>query len=137
MLCVLRRDIAIDDPLPIGEARVRFKKLLTALRLFKAGGLSLGPLAFGRVDEGPWQPLPLGASGIARGGPWALEAAEQPELAELVDLVAAAKPTGRIAWALTRFEMGCERALDTEALSDSLLALGSVSARLAASPPKR
>jgi hypothetical protein len=126
VLCVLRRDMGADEPLPIGEARVRFRKLLTSLRLFKAGGISLGPLAWGRVDEGAWQPLPLGATGVARGAPWALEAAEQPELAELVELVAAAKPTGRIAWALSRFEMGCERGLDTEALSDYLLALSSL-----------
>src|SRR5205823_904061 len=126
VLAVLRRDVGADEPLPIGEARIRFRKLLTALRLFKAGGLALGPLAWGRVDEGTWQPLPLGATGVARGGPWQLPADEQPELAELVELVAAAKPSGRIAWALSRFEMGCERALDTEALSDHLLALRSL-----------
>src|SRR5919202_1368277 len=33
---------------------------------------------------------------------------------------------GRIAWALGRFEMGCERPHDTEALSDYLLALESL-----------
>ena len=126
VLCVLRRDVGADEPLPIGEARVRFRKLLTALRLFKAGGISLGPLAWGRVDEGTWQPLPLGATGVARGAAWQLTADEQPELAELVELVADAKPSGRIAWALSRFEMGCERGLDTEALSDYLLALQSL-----------
>jgi hypothetical protein len=45
---------------------------------------------------------------------------------ELVEFTAAASPTGRIAWALRRFEMGCERAEDTEALSDYLLALESL-----------
>jgi hypothetical protein len=63
VLCVLRRDVGADAPLPVGEARIRFRKLLTALRLFKPGGVSFGPLAWARVDEGTWQPTPLGASG--------------------------------------------------------------------------
>src|SRR3954462_1541103 len=126
VLCVLRRDIAADDSLPVSEARVRFRKLLTALRLFKPGAVSFGPVGWGRVDEGAWQPIPIGLSGPGRGAPWTLNAAEQPELVELVDLVASARPGGRIAWALSRFEMGCERPLDSEALSDYLLALRSL-----------
>jgi hypothetical protein len=126
VLCLLRRDVAADEPVPIGEARIRFRKLLTALRLFKPGGLSFGPLAWARVDEGSWQPLPLGPSGPSRGAPWVLEPAECAELVEMVEFVAGARPGGRMAWALARFEMGCDRALDTEALSDYLLALESL-----------
>src|SRR5919112_3656713 len=95
VLCVLRRDIAADEPLPVSEARVRFRKLLTALRLFKPGAVSFGPVGWGRVDEGAWQPVPIGFSGPGRGGAWTLPADEQPELAELADLVAGALPGGR------------------------------------------
>src|SRR3954471_1019811 len=128
VLCVLRRDVAADDPLPIAEARARFRRLLTALRLFKPGDLALGALAWARVDEGSWQPLALGLGGemTARGTPWALQPEEGPELVELVELVASSQPTGRAGWALGRFERGCERASDTEALSDYLLALESL-----------
>ncbi len=126
VLCVLRRDIAADEQLPVSEARIRFRKLLTALRLFKPGAVSFGPVGWGRVDEGAWQPIPIGLSGPARGADWLLSADEQPELVELAEIVAGARPAGRIAWALSRFEMGCERALDTEALSDYLLALRSL-----------
>src|SRR4051812_49174687 len=129
VLCVLRRDVAADDPLPIAEARARFRRLLTALRLFKPGSAGFGPLAWARVDEGKWQPLALalaGSGGAGRGTPWVLDPEEGPELAELVEFTAAASPTGRTAWALRRFEMGCERADDTEALSDYLLALESL-----------
>src|SRR3954462_6920188 len=126
VLCVLRRDIAADEDLPVSEARIRFRKLLTELRLFKPGAVAFGPVGWGRVDEGAWQPIPIGLSGPGRGAPWTLNADEQPELVELVDLVASARPGGRIAWALSRFEMGAERALDTEGLSDYLLAMRSL-----------
>lgn len=123
VMCVLRRDVAADGPLPMAEARARFRRLLTALRLFKPGGLTFGPLAWARVDEGAWQPLALTGSGPSRGAPWVLEQDEGPALVELVELVASASPAGRMAWALDRFEMGCGRAHDTQALSDYLLAL--------------
>ena len=127
VLCVLRRDVAADDPLPIAEARARFRRLLTALRLFKPGSAGFGPLAWARVDEGKWQPLSLMAGGgTGRGTPWVLDPEEGPELVELVEFTASASPTGRISWALGRFEMGCERADDTESLSDYLLALESL-----------
>jgi hypothetical protein len=126
VLCVLRRDIAADEDLPVSEARIRFRKTLTALRLFKPGAVAFGPVGWGRVDEGTWQPIPIGLSGPGRGAPWILNAEEQPELVELVDLVTGARPGGRIAWALARFEMGSERPADTEALSDYLLALRSL-----------
>ena len=128
VLCVLRRDVAADAPLPLAEARSRFRALLTAMRLLKPGRVSWGAVAWARVDEGAWQPLALAVSGAgpSRGEPWVLEEAEGPELVELVELLASSAPSGRMAWALGRFEMGCERPLDIEALSDYLLALESL-----------
>ena len=123
VLAVLERDIRTDMPLPITEARIRFRRLLTAVRLFKAGAIALGPLAWARADTGAWQPIQLGSGGHLRGEPWLLTAAEEPDLRELLDLLEHARPAGAVAWGLGRFEMGCERQLDTEALSDYLLAL--------------
>lgn len=123
VLVVLERDIRTDMPLPVTEARIRFRRLLTALRLFKAGAVSLGPFAWSRADTGAWQPVQLGTAGHLRGEPWLLTAAEEPELRELIDLLGGARAGGSVAWALSRFEMGCDRPLDTEALSDYLLAL--------------
>jgi hypothetical protein len=122
-LVVLQRDIRTDMPFPVTEARIRFRRLLTALRLFKSGAVALGPLAWSRADEGAWQPTQLGSAGHLRGEPWVLTGAEEADLRELIDLLAGARHGGAVAWGLSRFEMGCERQLDTEALSDYLLAL--------------
>jgi hypothetical protein len=123
VVCALERDVETDSPLPASEARVRFRRLLTALRLFKPGRVSIGPLAWGRADEGVWQPLPLPLGGPGRGEPWVLSADEEAELRELVELTAATRHAGRTWWALGRFEMGCERTADLEALPDYLLAI--------------
>ena len=122
-VCVLERDVEADGGLPVAEARIRFRSLLTAMRLLKPGRVSFGAPAWGRSDEGAWQPVTLAFGMRGRGEPWLLTAAEGGELAEMTKLVAAARLPGRIAWALSRFEMGCERASEAEAISDYLLAL--------------
>ena len=45
------------------------------------------------------------------------------ELREFLAAIETARVPGRIAWALDRFELGCERTRDAEALSDFLMAL--------------
>jgi hypothetical protein len=123
VLCVLDRDIGTDQPLPITEARIRFKRVLTAMRLFKPGAATLGALVWSRADEGAWQPTALGGTAHLRDEPWLLTRDEEPDLSELIDLLARSRHSGSLGWALSRFEMGCERAQETEALSDYLLAL--------------
>jgi hypothetical protein len=119
----LERDIRTDQPLPVTEARIRFRRLITALRLMKPGAVAVGPFAWTRADVGVWQALQLGSGGHLRGEPWLLSGAEEAELRELMEMLAHARTGAAISWALARFEMGCERALDTEALSDYLMAL--------------
>ena len=110
-------------PAPLSAARVRFRRTLTALRLFERGGFALGPVAWSRIDAGTWRSAPLGGSGrprlIAR-----IPAEQEDELRAFCNLVARRTPKGgEIAWALARFEMGCERLAPFEALTDYLLAL--------------
>ncbi|MFZ0376376.1 MAG: hypothetical protein WAL38_00970, partial [Solirubrobacteraceae bacterium] len=112
-----------DAPAPVSVARVRFRRTLTALRLFERGGYALGPIAWTRIDAGAWRPVPLGGSGrprmIRRIAP-----AQEDELRAFCNLVARRAPrNGEISWALARFEMGCERLAPFEALTDYLLAL--------------
>lgn len=122
-LCVLERELGAGADLPLTEARARFRRLLSALRLWGSGALSLGPVGWARTNTGAWRSFPLPASGPGRGEPWTLRAGEGEELCALLEVVGRSRYGGAVGWAVGRFEMGCERASDAEALSDYLLAL--------------
>lgn len=108
---------------PISLARTRFRRILTALRLFERGGYALGPLAWTRTDTGTWRAIALGGSGRPR-LITLVRADQEDELRGFCNLIARRTPTGgELAWALARFEMGCERLAPFEALTDHLLAL--------------
>jgi hypothetical protein len=111
-----------DQP-PVSAARSGFRRILTALRLFERGGYALGPLAWLRSDGGAWRTVALGASGRPR-MVTLIPAAQQDELRGFFNLVCTRGSSGgELAWALARFEMGCERLPPFEALTDYLLAL--------------
>jgi hypothetical protein len=122
-VCVLERDCSPDDPFPEEEARERFRALVTGLRLFKAGGVTLGGAGWRRAGDSRWNPVELDAAGDARGEPWTLYEDEEEDLSAFLDAVERAAVTGPVAWALNRFEMGCGRGSEAEALSDYLMAL--------------
>ena len=112
-----------DAPPPVSVARARFRRALTALRLFEQGGYALGPMAWTRIDAGTWRAVALGGSGrprlIRR-----ITSEHEDELRAFCNLVARRAPrSGEISWALARFEMGCERLAPFESLTDHLLAL--------------
>jgi hypothetical protein len=108
---------------PVSLARQRFRRVLTALRLFERGGYALGPLAWTRTDTGPWRPVPFGGSGRPR-LLTLIGARHEDELRAFCSLVSRRAPSGgELAWALTRFEMGCERLAPFEGLTDYLLGL--------------
>jgi hypothetical protein len=125
-LCVLERASPARASLPVEEARGRFHRLLTAMRLLKPGLATLGSVAWARADTGAWRAIRLAPGGPGRGPQWELGEGEEAELRELLGVLEASRPVGPVAWALARFEMGCERALDSEAISDYLLALGAL-----------
>jgi hypothetical protein len=110
---------------PVTTARTRFRRLVSALRLFDAGPFALGPLAWARIDGGPWHVAPLATTGPARArGRTTLTAEQEDELRAFCNLVARRTPrAGEVAWALGRYEMACERATPFDALTDHLLAL--------------
>ena len=123
LLCVLERDVPADDPIPADEAAERFAAVLTGMRLWSAGGVVLGAPAWRQADHARWQPVAIGSATEPRGAEWMLPAGDEQAFREFFAATAGVQPSAAVAWALGRFEMGCERASDAEALSDYLLAI--------------
>jgi hypothetical protein len=123
VLAMLGVDQARSHRPPVSVARARFRRILSALRLFERGGYALGPMAYARSEAGSWRAVPIGASGRPR-LLTLIPAAQQAELRAFYRLVSRRSPAaGELRWALSRFEMGCERLAPFEALTDYLLAL--------------
>ncbi|OLE38496.1 MAG: hypothetical protein AUG48_01650 [Actinobacteria bacterium 13_1_20CM_3_68_9] len=111
-----------------------FRQLITALRLFQAGGVGLGPYAWTRAGANRWRRIATGAGRPRRGG-YRLAAEGMGELTTLSRVLAYrsipfARPgrrvpvmTGALIRAISRFEAGLERNAVLEALNDYLLAL--------------
>ena len=104
----------------------QLRELISVMRLFKAGGVDLGPHAFAPTGEGYWRRIATGAV-APRGDGYRLNEEEAEQLAALArTLEARPDPSGPLAWAVRRFELGCERETPLEGLSDCLLALRAV-----------
>jgi hypothetical protein len=111
-----------------------FRHLITTLRLFKAGNVSLGPYAWTRAGANRWRRIATGA-GRSRPGGYRLAEEELADLAGFSRTLAyrVSSPAGQggqgrgmsrsVARAISRFEAGLERGLALEALNDYLLAL--------------
>lgn len=124
VLVTLTREAAPEDRVPLAEARERFRALLTALRLWKPGGVALAGVGWRRIGEGAWHAFELEQTGVPRGEPWVLAEGEDDDLRRFLEAIADAAPArGSVGWALDRFEMGCGRPRADDALSDYLLAL--------------
>jgi hypothetical protein len=107
----------------LGRGRAVLGELLRALRLFGDGRVTLGRLAWVRVGEGGWSARALGWGGRPH-GMLVVSSEQEDELRAFCNLVSRRTPReGELAWALGRFELGCERTGEHEALSDYLLAL--------------
>jgi hypothetical protein len=138
VFAVLSWEAAPGDAAPVEHARIRLRRLLTALRLYDTGVPALGAAAWARSAGGPWQMVVLGASGSPH-GLVSIPAVQEDELRAFCSLIARRTPrSGELAWALRRFELGLERPAPREALTDHLLALrallepeGATSGRLA------
>jgi hypothetical protein len=104
----------------------QLQELISVMRIFKGGGIGLGPYAFAPTGEGCWRRIATGAPATRPGG-YRLSESEACELAELASaLEARPDPDGALTWAVGRFEMGCERESALDGLSDHLLALRAV-----------
>ncbi|HET7177229.1 MAG TPA: hypothetical protein VFI63_00930, partial [Solirubrobacterales bacterium] len=129
-----------EGPESAAEALRQLRELISVMRLFKAGGVGLGPFAFAPTGEGRRRRVATGAPATRPGG-YELSEEEAAELAELASaLEARPDPSGALAWAVRRFELGLERGSALEGLSDHLLALRALlggEGPIGASLPKR
>ncbi len=123
VMCVLEREVQADDQIPVTEAEERFRGLVTALRLWAPGAIALCAPGFRRSGEGRWAAVGIGGPGTARGADWTLAADEEDDLRDFLEALGDTPAGGPVGWALGRFEMGCERPHEAEALSDYLLGL--------------
>jgi hypothetical protein len=104
----------------------QLRELVSVMRMFKGGGLGLGPYAFAPTGEGCWRRIATGAPATRPGG-YRLGEDEAEELVEFAAaLEARPDPDTALTWAVGRFEMGCERPTALEGLSDHLLAMRAV-----------
>lgn len=119
----IRTGIDAETPSPVTAGQISFRKLITALRLFKSGGVGLAPHAWTRTGDGAWRRIVTGAARPRGGGYWLTES-DLPELAAFAAALEA-RPLrgGSLRWAIARFEMGCERSVPLESVTDHLLAL--------------
>ena len=122
VLAVLTLDAERAGRPPVAIARARFRRILSALRLFERGGYAIGPVGWARTEAGSWRSVAIGVSGRPR-LLTIVPAAQEEELRAFCRLVARRAPAGELGWALARFEMGCERLAPFEALTDYLLGL--------------
>ena len=115
-----------EGPEGVRAALNQLHDLISVLRLYREGSLGLGPYAFAPTGERSWRRIATGAPPTRTGG-YQLSEDDTIELRGFAhDLEIRPDPDGALAWAVGRFEMGCERATALEGLSDHLLALRAV-----------
>jgi hypothetical protein len=121
------------DPDGASDAAVvdAFRMLVTSLRLFKAGGVGLGPHAWTKVSGDRWRRIATGA-GRSRPGGYRLAETELGDLQSFSRALAGGPFARRadrpglpraLTRSMSRFEAGLERNVVIEALNDYLLSL--------------
>jgi hypothetical protein len=104
----------------------QLRELISVMRMFKVGGIGLGPFAFAPTGDDTWRRITTGAPATRPGG-YRLSEEEGTELADFAAMLEQRPdPDSALSWAVGRFEMGCERESAMEGLSDHLLALRAV-----------
>jgi hypothetical protein len=119
--------LAVAEQESDAESALRqLHELISVMRMFKGGGVGLGPYAFAPTGAGTWRRISTGAPATRPGG-YRLSEEEAAGLAAFAtELESRPDPDGALTWAVGRFEMGCERESSLDGLSDHLLALRAV-----------
>lgn len=123
-LAVITLESGPGEPGGLETAGTGLRRLQTSLRLWDDAEPAVGPTAWARTDGGPWMQIPLGGGPRRMSADCLLGVEEEDALRAFCSLVSRRTPrAGELAWALRRFELGCERPTALEALTDWLLAI--------------
>lgn len=119
--------VSLDPDGGLGGAGERvartFERVVTTLRLYKAGGVGLAPHGWVRVSGDRWRRIATGA-GRPRAGGYRLLDGDAEALVDLSRTVSVHQQrVKRLRRALLRFEAGLDRRGAVDALNDHLLAL--------------
>jgi hypothetical protein len=119
--------LAVAEQESDAESALRqLHELVSVMRLFKGGGVGLGPYAFAPTGEDTWRRISTGAPATRPGG-YRLSEEEATALAAFAtELESRPDPDSALTWAVGRFEMACQRESSLDGLSDHLLALRAV-----------
>ncbi|MDP9376813.1 MAG: hypothetical protein M3P40_04450 [Actinomycetota bacterium] len=122
-LAVVESDSPDQQGPSLEYAGRRLKRLQTALRLWDGAEPAVGPVAWAKTGDAAWVLVAL-PGGMRRAvQDYKLSPEEEDPLRAFCALVARRSPrSGELAWALRRFELGCERGNVVEALTDWLMA---------------
>ena len=119
--------VSLDPDGGLGGAGERvaktFERIVTTLRLYKPGGVGLGPHGWVRVAGDRWRRIATGA-GRPRPGGYRLTEHDTDPITDLARTVCVhPRRVSRLRRALLRFEAGLDRRAAIDALNDHLLAL--------------
>ena len=119
--------VALDADGGLGGAGERvartFDRIVSTLRLYKPGGVGLGPHGWVRVAGDRWRRISTGA-GRPRSGGYGLDASDLAGVTDLARTINVhPKRLGRLRRPLLRFEAGLDRRGAIDALNDHLLGL--------------
>lgn len=119
--------VSLDEDGGLGGAGDRvartFERVATTLRLYKPGGVGLGPHGWVRVAGDRWRRIATGA-GKPRPGGYRLTESDLGSVADLSRTVSVhPRRISRLRRSLLRFEAGLDRRGAVDALNDHLLAL--------------
>ncbi len=123
LLCVLEHDVPAGESIPAALAAQRFASVARAMRLWAPGQVGVGTPGWRSFGGGRWEAVPVGAADALPAHGWHLPAGEERAFCDFFSAIESAEAPRTVGWALGRFEMGCGRRLDSEALPDFLLAL--------------
>jgi hypothetical protein len=122
-VAVVKHALPVDDAEGAGTSPgAALRDVVRTLRLFKAGGVGLGPYAWARTPGDRWRRLATGAARPRAGG-YRLADSELADLAGFARALSGGPVSGPVARAMSRFEAGLERPAVLEALSDYVLSL--------------